>query len=61
VNLQGVWVSDTGHLHRAIELVQSGKYPFERLVTHRFPLDQATEALETMERREAIKIVLKPW
>ena len=61
LNLQGVWVSDTGHLLSAIQLVQSGRYPLDRLVTHRFPLAQATEALETMERREAIKIVLHPW
>ncbi len=60
VNLQGVWVSDTQHLHQAIRLVLSGRYPFEKLVTHRFPLSQATQALEVMASKEAIKAVLIP-
>ncbi len=60
VRLQGVWVSDTSHLHQAIELVQSGRFPFERLITHRFPLESATEGLMVMEKRQAIKAVLEP-
>lgn len=60
VNLQGVWVSDTGHLWQAIRLVSSKRYPFEKLITHRFPLPQATQALEVMASKEAIKAVLVP-
>jgi threonine dehydrogenase-like Zn-dependent dehydrogenase len=60
VNLQGVWVSDTSHLLQSIRLVASGRYPFEKLVTHRFPLEEATRALDVMARREAIKAVLIP-
>ncbi len=60
VRLQGVWVSDTSHLLRAIQLILSGRYPFARFITHRFPLEKATAALETVERREAMKAVLVP-
>jgi threonine dehydrogenase-like Zn-dependent dehydrogenase len=60
VNLQGVWVSDTAHLYQAIRLVQSGRYPFEKLVTHRFPLQQVDEALRAMGSKEAVKAVLVP-
>ena len=60
VRLQGVWVSDTGHLWQAIRLVLARRYPFERLVTHRFPLGQANDALQAMASREAIKAVLLP-
>ena len=60
VRIQGVWVSDTSHLHQAVRLVLSRKYPFEKLVTHRFKLEQATQALETVEVREAMKAVLLP-
>ena len=60
VRVQGVWVSDTSHLYQSIRLVMSGRFPFEKLVTHRFSLDEATAALETMERQEAIKAVLIP-
>lgn len=60
VRIQGVWVSDTSHLYQSIRLVRSGRFPFEKLVTHRFSLEEATAALETMESREAIKAVLIP-
>ena len=60
VRLQGVWVSDTSHLRRAALLVSSGGFPFEKIVTHRFPLAQANEALVAVEKREAMKAVLIP-
>ena len=60
VRIQGVWVSDTRHLYRALNLVLSRKFPFEKLVTHRFPLEKATEALKTVEGRSAMKAVLLP-
>ncbi|UCH32969.1 MAG: zinc-binding dehydrogenase [Armatimonadota bacterium] len=60
VTLQGVWVSDTAHLVQAVELVLSRRFPFARLVTHRFPLESITEALAVVESREALKGVLEP-
>ena len=60
VRLQGVWVSDTSHLWRAANLVASKRYPFERLITHKFPLEQATEALKVTESKESVKAVLLP-
>ncbi|MFC1735355.1 zinc-binding dehydrogenase [Candidatus Hydrogenedentota bacterium] len=60
VTIQGVWVSDTSHLYQAIRLVETERFPFEKLVTHRFSLDDATKALEVMESKEAIKAVLLP-
>ncbi len=60
VRVQGVWVSDTRHLYQAVQLVLSRRYPFEKMVTHRLPLQQANEALAAQEAREGIKIVLEP-
>jgi threonine dehydrogenase-like Zn-dependent dehydrogenase len=60
VRIQGVWVSDSRHLDQAVRLVLSGRYPFDRMVTHRFPLHQANEALAAQQAREGIKIVLEP-
>jgi threonine dehydrogenase-like Zn-dependent dehydrogenase len=60
VRLQGVWVSDTSHLLRAAQLVAAGRYPFEKLITHAFPLEQATRALDVTESKEAVKAVLLP-
>jgi len=60
VGLQGVWVSDTDHLWQAVQLVLSRAYPFEKLVTHAFPLADAMRGLEAVEKCEAVKAVLKP-
>lgn len=35
-------------------------FPFERLITHRFPLSSAQEALETSLEPEALKVVFVP-
>lgn len=60
VRLQGVWVSDTSHLYAAVSLVASGRFPFAEMVTHRFALAEATQALQAVEGREAVKAVLVP-
>ncbi len=60
VRIQGVWVSDTRHTYEAIQLVLTGRFPFEKLITHRYSLEDANKALEVMEKKEAIKAVLVP-
>jgi len=60
VQIQGVWVSDTSHLLRSIRMVEAGGFPFEKLIDHRCPLDQATTALELMRDRKVMKAVLVP-
>ncbi len=60
VSLQGTWVSDTSHLWRAANLVAAGRYPFDRLITHRFSLEEATRGLEVTESKESVKAILKP-
>lgn len=60
VRLQGVWVSDLRHTLRAVSLIRQHCEAFATLVTHRFPLDQATEALRQVEARGVMKAVLIP-
>lgn len=60
VRLQGVWVSDTSHLCRAVRLVEKGRFPLDKLVTHVLPLNDAASALELTGTREAVKAVLVP-
>ena len=60
VRLQGVWVSDTGHLLSAVQLVQSGRFPFGKMITHKFHLHEAAAALQVMRDRSAIKAALTP-
>ncbi len=60
VRMQGVWVSDVRHTLQAISLVRQMPEAVGRLVTHRFPLEEATRALEAVEARDAGKVVLEP-
>lgn len=57
--IQGVWVSDTRHTRQAMKLVLSQPEQFGKLITHRFVLSQANEALEAMKTRQALKAVLE--
>jgi threonine dehydrogenase-like Zn-dependent dehydrogenase len=56
--LKGIWVSHTAHTITALEAVMARPELFGRMVTHRFPLERANEALEVMRTKEALKAVL---
>lgn len=58
--IRGSWVSDTSHLFKAIQIVRKNKYPFDKMITHKFPLDDVNKALQALDRREAIKAALTP-
>jgi len=45
---------------RVIELCRQGRIELERLVTHRFGLDQMEEALDTLRGGSAIRVVITP-
>jgi L-iditol 2-dehydrogenase len=45
---------------RAIRLVESGQVQVRTLVTHRFSLDEAALALACSQRREGIKVIVRP-
>jgi alcohol dehydrogenase len=49
-----------GHLDRVLAMLSSGVLDPGPLVTHRMTLDEAPEAYEIYDRREALKIVLRP-
>jgi alcohol dehydrogenase len=48
------------HLDRVLALMEAGKLDPSPLVTHHMALDQAAEAYEIYDNREALKIVLTP-
>ncbi len=45
---------------RAIKLVEAGQVDVRMVVTHRFPLERATEAFALAARREGLKIIINP-
>lgn len=47
IRLQGVYSHDRNAVGPAIAIVESGRYPLEQMVTHRFALEDAEKALQT--------------
>jgi len=58
----GSWSSEPRHLKAAIEFLRANQseFPFHQMVTHRFQLANANEALATTARWESAKSVLVP-
>jgi 2-desacetyl-2-hydroxyethyl bacteriochlorophyllide A dehydrogenase len=48
------------HVDRVLGMLASGSLDPAPLVTHHMPLDDAAEAFDVYDRREALKIVLRP-
>jgi alcohol dehydrogenase len=64
VKLQGVFSHDFRSVTPAVQLAESGKYPLEKMVTHRFPLLEAEKAVKVaggeIEGEDPIKVVIVP-
>ncbi|AOY74524.1 zinc-binding dehydrogenase [Clostridium formicaceticum] len=60
ITVHGVWVSDTKHTKMAIDIVMKNKEHFAKLISHRFSLEEANQAIASMNAREALKAVLIP-
>ncbi len=46
--------------HRAYEIIRQNPAHFRRLITHRFDLENASEAFETLAEGKAFKVLVKP-
>ncbi len=64
IRFQGVFTNGHEAMKRAIAFAQKQKYPFEEIVTHKFPLAQAEEAVKTAGRElgsaDPIKVTIVP-
>ena len=62
LDVRGVWGIDYSHLHRVVLLQEryNDQFHWERLVTHRFGLEEANEALAAVRSGRAIKAVIVP-
>ncbi|MBO4873523.1 MAG: alcohol dehydrogenase catalytic domain-containing protein [Lachnospiraceae bacterium] len=45
---------------RAFEMIKKNPARYEALITHRFPLEEGQEAMNTLSRGEAFKIMIEP-
>jgi 2-desacetyl-2-hydroxyethyl bacteriochlorophyllide A dehydrogenase len=61
LTLFGSWAWILDEFRESMELISSGKVDRKKLISHRFPLDKASEAYETqLMADEAIKVVITP-
>ncbi|MDX2190960.1 MAG: alcohol dehydrogenase catalytic domain-containing protein [Bacteroidota bacterium] len=44
----------------AYKLIESGRFPAEKFITHVLPLDRINESFELMEKGEALKVCIDP-
>ena len=58
VSLHGSWVTSLGHMADLLEHLDRWRLHPERIVTHRFPLQQAGEAYRVADRGESGKVCL---
>jgi threonine dehydrogenase-like Zn-dependent dehydrogenase len=61
--IKGSYSFEPRHTFRAIQLLTrtQNKYKFEKMVTHKFPLEEANEALLIAREWKSIKAVFVPW
>jgi threonine dehydrogenase-like Zn-dependent dehydrogenase len=62
LTIYGSWASEPRHMAAAIKFLgsQGERFPFHQLVSHRFPLDRAFEALQTTAQWASSKSVIVP-
>ncbi len=62
LTVYGSWASEPRHMSMAIEFLgkQGKRFPFDQLISHRFSLDRAFEALQTTALWVSSKSVIVP-
>ena len=64
LTIKGMNGQDLVSVEPALRLIQSGKYPLEKMHTHTFSLDDAEKAVHTLagrvEGEESISITIAP-
>jgi 2-desacetyl-2-hydroxyethyl bacteriochlorophyllide A dehydrogenase len=60
ITLRGGHANVLGHIDRVLAMLSAGVLDPSPLVTHHMRLDEAPEAYQVYDRREALKIVLTP-
>jgi L-iditol 2-dehydrogenase len=62
VEIRGCWGSDYSHFHRSVELTArfGDRVPWREMVSQRYDLDHAHEALQAVAERKVVKALIVP-
>jgi L-iditol 2-dehydrogenase len=58
--ITGSYSEKMSDFQAAQALIQSGRFPADKIITHHLPLDRLTEAFPLMESGEALKVCINP-
>jgi L-iditol 2-dehydrogenase len=66
LEVRGCWGSDFSHLWRAMETLRrfggsGGRMDWASLISHRYSLEEAGDALRDVEAGRVVKAVIEPW
>jgi L-iditol 2-dehydrogenase len=67
IRIEGIYDHAATHFARAVSLIEKTESPLERMITHRIPLDDLTDAFRVLiekklvDGREMLKPVVDPW
>ena len=60
LTLSATYSSSPAELGEAFELLRRGQVTVDGLITHRLPLAELARGVELMQRREAVKVYIRP-
>jgi L-iditol 2-dehydrogenase len=58
--VSGSYSEKMSDFQSAQALIQSGRFPADKIITHTLPLDRICESFPLMERGEALKVCIRP-
>jgi len=60
LTLSATYSSSPAELREAFDLLSSTEVTVDGLITHRLPLAELARGVELMQRREAVKVYIRP-
>ena len=62
ITIRGSWGSDLSHFYLAVKLVQkyAKHYPFEKIISRDYTLDEISQALDDVEQLKVMKAIIRP-
>ena len=60
ITLTGSFSEKMSDFQAAVALIQSGRFPADKIVTHMLPLDRMTEAFDLMDAGQCLKPCIDP-
>lgn len=67
ITIHGIYDHAVDHFLRALAIIEKGGFPFSKMISHKIPLSQLTEAMKAfaekrpLDGKEVLKPVVNPW